>query len=166
MRLLILTALLASCGQDYGYIALGTGDEGKNVSGPNSGVYTITVDRSATPWSSNNRLEADRDGVVYLPDSFDIPSMTNTDNGGWFDIIVGEEVYCYQGNFGTRTFEFSYKKAEGATTGCDTNSDKTTEAFGMHAAFESGDTVQVIPRAPRYDVIEDFNFPFVGIAKE
>lgn len=166
LKTTILSLLLASCGQDMYLVETGTGDKTGAVTGPNSGIYSLVVDRSATPWADNNKLEADVDGVLYLPDSFSIPSMSNTDNGGWFDFVVGSEVYCYQGKFGTRTFEFSYKKYDGATNGCDSNSEKTTEVFSMYVAFESGDIIQVIPRAPRYDVSEEFTFPYIGIAKE
>lgn len=139
------------------------GPAGSDGSSAISDIYRITVDRAATPWSDNNRIIADVDGVLQLPRQFEIPAISNNENGGWFDFVIGDVVYCYQGRVGTKRYEFSYVKTSGATTGCDTNSDKSTDMVSFFASFKSGDVIQVIPRAPRYDVVEEFEFPYVGV---
>lgn len=162
--LLVLLTTLLSCGKDGSNGLNGVnGGDGKDGDSAVAEIVTIEdVDRSATPWASNNKITIDKDGFIILPDSFTIDSITNTENGGWFDFIVGDVVFCYQGKVGKRQYDFKYKKSAGATTGCDTNSDKDTGLVILYALIESGEDLQVIPRAPRYDAVEDFSFAFVG----
>jgi hypothetical protein len=109
----------------------------------------LPVDRENIPWSSNNEILAPYDLIVYLPASFEFPDMTRPDNSGWIDITINDEVFCYQGKFNTRIYEFSYKKTATATTGCDSNSDKFGGKVTMYAKAKKDQVLRIIPRAPR-----------------
>ena len=142
------------------------GSDGKDGNSAVTGMLSLTVDRSAIPWNVNNKTTMPIKAVVNLPTTFTIPSMSKKDNGGWFDFILGNQVFCYQGRFNTREFQFSYKKLPGAGTGCDQNNDKFQGVVSLVVLVQSGETVQIIPRAPRYDVVETFEFPYIGVENE
>lgn len=124
----------------------------------------LTVDRSLTPWADNNSLTIDFDGYIQLPESFTVPELTQNENGGWLDFIVGDVTLCYQGRVGQKRYEFKYKKTDGYTDGCDQNNEKDDTYTNFYVMVEDGDTFQIIPRAPRFNGITvDFEFSAVGL---
>jgi hypothetical protein len=164
---ILIILLLGSCGKRGKQGLMGvSGESGSDGLSSVTGEIVISVDRASTPWSDNNKTELEVDAVFQLPESFTINGITNTENGGWFDIILGDQTFCYQGKIGTKKYEFKYKKMINHSQGCDQNNEKDTGVISLIILVEANSIIQVIPRAPRYDVVEEFLFPYIGVENE
>jgi hypothetical protein len=128
------------------------GAPGANGTSVTVNAVTLTVDRSLVPWEDHNKITFTTTTYVLLPYRFTVPQITGSLNGGgWLDFVVGSRVYCYQREANKKSFVLMYLKLAGATTGCDTNSDKddNTILTDPLIAF-STDVLQIIPREPKF----------------
>lgn len=132
------------------------GKDGKNII---SSTFTIkNIYRNTTPWD-NFYVESDNNGKVLLPEKFTINALTSNENGGWIDVYIGSQTFCYQGKTNTKLYEFKYKKLSGANTGCDTNNDKEPNATSFIAEVKINDKVGVVPRSPKLqDITWEISF--------
>lgn len=173
---LALPILFNACGEFKGNTgATGPtgpkGDAGPSGTTPEPVTLTVSVDRSLTPWSDNNFSEIAATGFVELKNSFSVPELAQNENGGWIDFIVYDSQnnavshFCYQGQIGSKSYNFSYKKVDNAVQGCDSNSEKDTGIVSMVVGLEKGGKFQIIPRAPRFNGIpvQKFNFFYLGV---
>jgi len=157
----LLLLILISCSDGRNGFNGARGLPGQNVE---LDSIILSVDRAQTPWADNNKTQAPYDLIVYLPSSFEFTNLTSTENGGWIDIIVGNKVYCYQGKFGTRVYEYKYLKSEGATSGCDQNNDKFKGSVSFVEKLKKNDLMQIIPRAPRLNgVYNELSLTTLGV---
>lgn len=166
MRLLFLL-LMISCGEHIEISQPNLVDE-QGVDGTSAAFseLIISVDRSATPWQDNNLKEASGDMLVYLPSSFEFTNLTSTENGGWIDIVLDKQRFCYQGKFGTRIYEYKYKKVESHTEGCDKNNEKFIGSVQLQGFVKNKKIIQIIPRAPRLDgVYNELTLITLGVFK-
>lgn len=117
-------------------------------------TVSIETDRNLHPWHDNNfvQVENDSDIIIKLKSRYSFSSLPENENGGWIDIKIGDVTYCYQGAFGKKYYDFSYKKLEDADTGCDLNNDKSIDGLTELNVLKSGERLQIIPRAPKMNV--------------
>ena len=144
----LLATLLLTIGCGKGDAGI-TGAAGKSGASAKFSSIVLPLDRAATPWDDNNKTEVNYDQMVYLPSSFEFSNLTNTENGGWIDVKIGSETFCYQGKISTRIYDFKYKKIDGHVNGCDSNNEKFTGKTSFQVLAKKDSIVQAIPRAPR-----------------
>lgn len=168
--ILLILLLIPACGEDGKMGVPGqdgavgkAGADGRDGADVEVGELSIFVDRTATPWDENNFTFLHIDAVILLPNSFEVSSLGRKENGGWLDFRLGSQVFCYQGRVNSRRYEFKYKKADGAVTGCDQNNDKSENPVNLNVKLVSASQIQIIPRAPRFDVMVEFKFPYIGV---
>lgn len=115
----------------------------------------------ATPWSVTMNS-----GFVLVPQSFVVTGPTN--NTGWVDVDVGTHRFCFQSAAGSSNdgvYTFSYKKATGFVSGCDSNNEKSTLPVEFMVAVTSGELLDVFPRDPKLNGVL-FNFTASQLAVE
>lgn len=132
----------------------------------------IEVDRTLENWLDNKAV-VEHSGVLSLPMSFEILSLTQNENGGWIDIMLLDAqqtmkaVYCYQGQVGKKQYIFKFEKTIGSTSGCDVQRDQRKDPSMFSLAMETGDVLIIVPRAPRLAELKVlFKFSYLGIIKD
>ncbi len=139
------------------------GSDGVDGQSAEAIIVELSVDRSLS-WSDDNKIEVNFDGYIQIPESFSVPELTQNENGGWLDFIVGDTTLCFQGNVGKKTYSFKYKKQAGYSDGCDQNNEKDDTYTNFYLPVFEGDTFQIVPRAPRFNgIVVDFEFSAVGV---
>lgn len=106
-----------------------------------------SIDRSL-PWASNNATAIEHDGQLMVTPTFQVGALTSlgSPQGGWIDLSIGPNVFCYKRKHSSNWYELNYKKAVGATLGCDSNSEKETAAYTLLVPVEEGSVLRIWPR--------------------
>jgi hypothetical protein len=155
LSFLILLIVAASCvgKQKTDYI--------DRVTTRNTGLYEVSIDvllDRAVAWKSDPCIDANcvimkGKGWVVLDMEYTIPEIRELRNTGWLDIVVGDQVVCYQGiaptNNGAlaRRFQFKKFKLKGSYAACDTTLDDGVTVFSNILPYENN-TIYAIPRSP------------------
>jgi hypothetical protein len=133
------------------------GAVGPSGYGPSMFSISVELNRQLLPWADNNKEVVGVPFIIGVPGSFTVQEISTT-GSGWIDIVTDKQVLCFQKAVSTKRFDFSYKKLDGALTGCDTNDDKDL-SFSFLGIIEGEEFFQMIPRDPRLqDIVPVFNF--------
>ncbi len=171
---LFLLLLMASCTSykaEWDPPQTLTGASGANGSNGKDGVgisienvVIENIDRDLNAWDTHN-IELSYDGKMSLPSTIYVDALSQNENGGWLDVYIGDQTYCYQGKVGKKQYEYKYKKVLNHSDGCDLNNEKDGNSVGLLVKFNEGDEFGVVPRAPKLSgVVFDFN-QIVGYIK-
>jgi hypothetical protein len=111
-------------------------------------LFTVEGIDRALPWSTSNEKHIPGAGYLVVPTQFLLFMFSNTGSpqGGWIDLEVGEEVFCYRRAKDSNKYELAYVKERGNMQGCDSNSEKRTSISSLTVEVVEGTVVRVVPR--------------------